>query len=58
MAQITNEKHLADVLASYDNSPDPRLAEITKSLIRHLHEFVVEVGLTREEWFAGIEALT
>ncbi len=38
--------------------PNPRLAEITKSLIRHLHEFVAEVDLTREEWFAGIEALT
>jgi len=58
MAQITQQKHLADVLASYDDSPNPRLAEITKSLVRHLHEFVAEVGLTREEWFAGIEALT
>ncbi len=55
---MTPEAHLADVLAAYGNSPNPRLAEITKSLIRHLHEFVVEVGLTREEWFAGIEALT
>ncbi|MCY4518598.1 MAG: hypothetical protein OXB99_15325 [Acidimicrobiaceae bacterium] len=55
---MTPEAHLADVLAAYDNSPNPRLAEITTSLIRHLHEFVVEVGLTREEWFAGIEALT
>lgn len=55
---MTPEAHLAEVLAAYDNSPNPRLAEITKSLIRHLHEFVAEVGLTREEWFAGIEALT
>lgn len=55
---MTPETHFAEVLRAYDNSPNPRLAEITKSLIRHLHEFVVEVGLTREEWFAGIEALT
>jgi catechol 1,2-dioxygenase len=34
------------------------LAEITRAFIRHLHEFVAEVGLTRDEWFAGIEALT
>lgn len=54
----TTEAHLAEVLAAYDNSPNPRLAEITRSLVRHLHEFVAEVGLTREEWFAGIEALT
>jgi hydroxyquinol 1,2-dioxygenase len=49
---------LDDVLNRYDGGPDPRLAEITKAAIRHLHEFVVEVGLTREEWFAGIQALT
>ena len=55
---MTPEAHLAEVLAAYDNSPNPRLAEITQALIRHLHEFVAEVGLTREEWFAGIEALT
>lgn len=54
---MTNEQHLAEVLASYDDSPNPRLAEITRSLVRHLHEFVAEVGLTREEWFAGVEAL-
>lgn len=57
-SKMTNEQHLAEVLASYDDSPNPRLAEITTALIRHLHEFVAEVGLTREEWFAGIEGLT
>lgn len=56
--RMTAEEHLAEVLATYDGSPNPRLAEITRSLVRHLHEFVSEVSLTREEWFAGIEALT
>lgn len=55
---MTPEAHLAEVLAAYDDSPNPRLAEITKAFISHLHEFVTEVGLTRDEWFAGIEALT
>lgn len=55
---MTPDTHLAQVLAAYGDSPNPRLAEITKSLIKHLHQFVAEVGLTREEWFAGIEALT
>lgn len=55
---MSTEQHLAEVLAAYDNAPNPRLATITTALIRHLHEFVVEVGLTRDEWFAGIEALT
>lgn len=54
----TPAQHLADVLAAYDGSPNERLAELTTAFIRHLHEFVAEVGLTREEWFAGIEALT
>jgi len=55
--KMTKEQHLAEVLASYDDSPNPRLAEITKALVRHLHEFVAEVGLTREEWFAAVEGL-
>ena len=58
MTQITNEEHLAEVLSRYDNPSNERLAEISKSLISHLHQFVAEVGLTRDEWFAGIEALT
>jgi len=55
---FTPADHLADVLSRYDDSPNERLAQITRAAIRHLHEFVVEVGLTREEWFAGIDALT
>lgn len=51
-------QHLEQVLSRYDDSPNPRLAEISKSLISHLHAFVAEVGLTRDEWMMGIEALT
>lgn len=58
MATFTPEQHLTDVLASYDASPNSRLAEITKSLVSHLHAFAEEVQLTRDEWFAGIVALT
>ena len=58
MANITNEEHLAEVLSRFDSSPNPRLAEITRAAIRHLHAFVAEVKLTREEWQAGIQALT
>ena len=28
------------------------------SLVRHLHAFIVEVGLSEDEWLAGIEFLT
>jgi len=55
---MTPQEHLDEVLAAYDDSPNPRLQQITKSLVAHLHQFVAEVDLTREEWFAGIEALT
>ncbi|MGZ7011193.1 MAG: dioxygenase, partial [Ilumatobacteraceae bacterium] len=49
---------LAEVLSRYDNSPNPRLKEVTCAAIRHLHAFAREVNLTREEWFAGIMFLT
>ena len=49
---------LAEVLATHDHAPDARLAEIVTAAVRHLHEFVSEVGLTRDEWAAGIEFLT
>jgi len=58
MSNISPRDHLDEVLSRYDDSPNERLAEITTAAIRHLHEFVVDVGLTREEWFAGIQALT
>ena len=49
---------LAEVLSRYDNSPSPRLKEVTCAAIRHLHAFAREVNLTRDEWFAGIMFLT
>lgn len=56
--RFTPNDHLAEVLSRYRAAPDARLAEITKSLIRHLHAFVLEVGLTPDEWFEGIRFLT
>jgi hydroxyquinol 1,2-dioxygenase len=55
---FTPADHLAQVVASVDGAADPRLAEILRAALRHLHAFVAEVGLTRDEWFAGIEFLT
>jgi protocatechuate 3,4-dioxygenase beta subunit len=49
---------LAEVLARYDAAPDPRMREVMQAAIRHLHAFVREVGLTRDEWMAGIQFLT
>ena len=54
----TPAEHLAEVLASYDENANPRLVEIMRAATKHLHAFVEEVGLTREEWFEGIRFLT
>jgi catechol 1,2-dioxygenase len=58
---MTDKAHaelLEDVLSRYEASPNPRLREITEAAIRHLHAFVEEVNLQRDEWFAGIQFLT
>jgi catechol 1,2-dioxygenase len=48
----------AAVEASFDGCRDRRLREVMKALVRHLHAFAVEVGLTEEEWRAAIAELT
>lgn len=55
---LRHDELLGDVLESVAGTPDPRLLEIMGPAIRHLHGFVTEVGLTREEWRTGIDFLT
>jgi hydroxyquinol 1,2-dioxygenase len=57
-APKTPEELTADVLASFDGAPEARLREIMQALVRHLHGFVLEVGLTPPEWEGAIGALT
>jgi hydroxyquinol 1,2-dioxygenase len=45
-------------VASFEGSSDARLRELAQSLTRHLHAFATEVGLTQDEWEAGIRILT
>ena len=54
----TPEDITAAVVASFDGCRDPRLREIATALVRHLHAFALEVGLSGEEWLAGIRFLT
>jgi hydroxyquinol 1,2-dioxygenase len=54
----TTQDHLEQVLAAYSHPVDDRVGEITRAAIKHLFAFIEEVGLTREEWFAGIQFLT
>jgi hydroxyquinol 1,2-dioxygenase len=58
MTEQAHKELLADVLSRYEQSPNPRLREISEAAIRHLHAFVEEVCLQRGEWFAGIQFLT
>jgi catechol 1,2-dioxygenase len=48
----------ATVLASFERCSDPRLRTLMQALVRHLHEFAVEVTLTEEEWRRLIGVLT
>ena len=58
MASFSTADHLADALRAYSQPNDERLGEIVRSAVTHLYAFVEEVGLTRDEWFRGIEFLT
>ncbi|MFG2824886.1 dioxygenase [Kitasatospora sp. NPDC048365] len=42
------------VLASFDGAPDPRLREVMRSLVRHLHAFAREVRLSEAEWEGAV----
>ncbi|MBV9607586.1 MAG: hypothetical protein JO027_20895 [Solirubrobacterales bacterium] len=48
----------AAAVASFEGCADPRLRELMQSLVRHLHGFATEVGLTEEEWREMIVTLT
>jgi protocatechuate 3,4-dioxygenase beta subunit len=58
MTEKAQAELLDEVLSRYANSPNVRLKEITEAAIRHLHAFVSEVNLQRDEWMAGIQFLT
>src|SRR5579875_1300412 len=49
---------LEQVLATFADTPDPRLREIVQAGVRHLHAFAREVGLTSEERQAAVAFLT
>ncbi|MFT3864297.1 MAG: intradiol ring-cleavage dioxygenase [Solirubrobacterales bacterium] len=57
-ARTTPEEITAAVVERFEACPDPRLREVMQALVRHLHGFAVEVGLSEEEWGVMIERLT
>jgi len=58
MARTTPEDITAAVVARFEDCPDPRLRELMRGLVRHLHAFATESGLTQAEWETAIRALT
>ena len=42
------------VLSELQRAPDPRFREIMSAFVRHLHDFVREVRLTEEEFYAAV----
>jgi hydroxyquinol 1,2-dioxygenase len=58
-ARNLSDEALTDaVIESFEGAASERFREIAESLVRHLHGFVTDVGLTEDEWFAGIDFLT
>jgi hydroxyquinol 1,2-dioxygenase len=46
------------VLASFDGAASPRIQELLRALVRHLHGFARDVRLTEAEWQQAIAFLT
>jgi catechol 1,2-dioxygenase len=57
-AKTTPADITAEVVASFERCPDPRLRELMQGLVRHLHGFAAEASLTEEEWRGLIGVLT
>jgi hydroxyquinol 1,2-dioxygenase len=55
---FTEERSAEVVCASLAGSPDPRARRVLESLVRHLHSFIKDVGLTEREWQQAVEFLT
>src|SRR5882672_11255191 len=53
LARLTEE-----VTASFAGADSERYRLVLQSLVRHLHAFVADVGLTEAEWQRGIDFLT
>ncbi len=58
MRTVTAESLTETLLALSGPETDPRVQEVLSSLVRHLHAFATEVGLTHAEWRKGLELLT
>lgn len=58
MRNVTPDTLTDTLLALTGPDTDPRLRVVLDALVRHLHAFAREVGLTHAEWRKGLELLT
>jgi hydroxyquinol 1,2-dioxygenase len=58
MRDIDESTITIEVLRRLSDTPDSRLREILRALVRHLHQFARDTGITEEEWLQGIRYLT
>jgi hydroxyquinol 1,2-dioxygenase len=58
MRDLTSDTITDAVISTMRDTKDARVAEVLESLVRHLHAFVRDVGLTEEEWARGVDFLT
>lgn len=58
MRNVTPDTLTDTLLGLSGPDTDPRLQEVLSALVRHLHTFAREVGLTHAEWRKGLELLT
>lgn len=57
MRNVTRDNITEAFIGYMGQDTDPRLREVTTSLVKHLHAFAKEVNLTHAEWQAGIAFL-
>jgi len=48
----------AQVVSTFDGTPDPRLRVLLQDLVPRLHAFAIDNDLTQDEWQHGIDFLT
>ncbi|HLG83803.1 MAG TPA: dioxygenase [Bradyrhizobium sp.] len=58
MAQFNETELTAEVIKSFEQTPNPRAKFLLQELVKSLHDYVRKTGLTFEEWDYAIDFLT
>ena len=58
MTQFNETELTAEVIRSFENTPNPRAKFLLQELVKSLHDYVSKTGLTFEEWEYAIDFLT